>query len=133
MKNRVWLPVLAALTWAACQHNPSAVPPATTTAEPAPATATEPTAAAPATGTAATTPAHSKGATNAVAPTPPPAVPAALVWAGNLDLVCEMKVKEGHCDTAHYQGKVYGFCSESCKKDFLEKPAEYLTQTSSNH
>ena len=45
-----------------------------------------------------------------------------LVWAGDVDPVCKMKVKEGVTDTVHYGGKLYGFCGESCKESFQENP-----------
>ncbi len=48
-----------------------------------------------------------------------------LVWAGDKDLVCNMKVKQGDCDTVHYQGKIYGFCSESCKKSFQKDAQKF--------
>lgn len=41
------------------------------------------------------------------------------------DPVCKMPVKAGIFDTAHYQGKVIGFCSSSCKDSFLTDPARY--------
>jgi len=42
------------------------------------------------------------------------------------DLVCGMTLTAGIGDTAHYNGKVYGFCSKECKDKFLEKPAQYI-------
>ncbi|MDP4286157.1 MAG: YHS domain-containing protein [Bacteroidota bacterium] len=42
------------------------------------------------------------------------------------DLVCGMPVSAGIGDTAHYQGKVYGFCSKECKDDFIKNPIAYL-------
>jgi len=39
------------------------------------------------------------------------------------DLSCGMPVTAGVEDTAHYKGKVYGFCSKECKADFLKDPA----------
>jgi YHS domain-containing protein len=55
------------------------------------------------------------------------------VWAGDLDPICEMKVKPTTRDTAHYAGKVYGFCSESCKVTFLEDPAQYAQEAAAKH
>lgn len=43
------------------------------------------------------------------------------------DLVCGMPVKAGVADTVHYKGKVYGFCSSECKKEFSKNPTTYLT------
>ena len=42
------------------------------------------------------------------------------------DLVCGMPLTAGVGDTAHYDGKVYGFCSKGCKEKFVKSPAEYL-------
>ena len=36
------------------------------------------------------------------------------------DFVCGMPVKAGVGDTAHYMGKLYGFCSTECKNEFLK-------------
>lgn len=43
------------------------------------------------------------------------------------DFVCGMAVTPEFEDTCHYKGKVYAFCSESCKEGFLEEPEKYLT------
>ncbi|HEY4967953.1 MAG TPA: YHS domain-containing protein [Puia sp.] len=37
---------------------------------------------------------------------------------------CGMPVTAGIEDTVHYNGKVYGFCSDECKQAFLKNPAE---------
>ena len=42
------------------------------------------------------------------------------------DLVCGMPLKAGVGDTAHYNGKVYGFCSKGCKDKFVKNPADYV-------
>jgi YHS domain-containing protein len=39
------------------------------------------------------------------------------------DPSCGMPVTAGIQDTAHYNGKVYGFCSDECKQAFLKDPA----------
>jgi YHS domain-containing protein len=39
-----------------------------------------------------------------------------------------MPLSAGVADTAHYKGKIYGFCSAECKADFLSKPEEYLSK-----
>ncbi len=54
--------------------------------------------------------------------------PSGLVWAGDVDLICDMKVERSAEDTAHYQGKIYGFCSESCKESFQENPSKYTSK-----
>ncbi len=42
------------------------------------------------------------------------------------DPVCGMSVKTaGAANTAEYLGKIYTFCSESCKTAFLKEPAKY--------
>jgi YHS domain-containing protein len=35
---------------------------------------------------------------------------------------CGMPVTAGIEDTVHYNGKVYGFCSDECKQAFLKNP-----------
>lgn len=42
------------------------------------------------------------------------------------DLTCGMPLTAGVMDTAHYKGKLYGFCSKECKNEFLKNPAAYL-------
>ena len=49
-----------------------------------------------------------------------------LPWAGDQDVVCEMKIDQTVEDTLHYSGKVYGFCGTSCKEKFQENPAKYV-------
>lgn len=51
--------------------------------------------------------------------------PNALVWAGDVDPVCGMKIDRSAEDTVHYQGKIFGFCSESCKESFQENPKKW--------
>jgi putative intracellular protease/amidase/YHS domain-containing protein len=41
------------------------------------------------------------------------------------DFVCGMPLTAGVMDTAHYNGKVFGFCSGGCKDMFLKSPATY--------
>lgn len=48
-----------------------------------------------------------------------------LVWAGNVDPVCNMEIERDATDTVHYQGKIYGFCSESCKESFQKNPQKW--------
>jgi YHS domain-containing protein len=38
------------------------------------------------------------------------------------DPSCGMPVTAGIEDTVHYDGKIYGFCSEECKNAFLKNP-----------
>jgi YHS domain-containing protein len=38
------------------------------------------------------------------------------------DPTCGMPVTAGISDTAHYDNKVLGFCSEGCKEAFLKNP-----------
>ena len=45
------------------------------------------------------------------------------------DFVCGMPVSAGIADTAHFKGKVYGFCSKECKEEFVEKPFKYLPKS----
>lgn len=43
------------------------------------------------------------------------------------DLVCGMPVSAGIVDTAHYNGKSYGFCSKECEAEFVKAPVQYLS------
>lgn len=54
--------------------------------------------------------------------------PAAATFANETDFVCGMKVKPEFTDTCHYQGKVYAFCSESCKDEFKANPESFLSK-----
>ena len=42
---------------------------------------------------------------------------------------CGMPVTAGIEDTVHYNGKVYGFCSEQCKAAFLKNPKDLAKNT----
>jgi YHS domain-containing protein len=44
------------------------------------------------------------------------------------DFVCGMPVSAGIEDTAHYKGKVYGFCSKDCKAEFAKTPDAFLAK-----
>lgn len=44
------------------------------------------------------------------------------------DFICGMPVTAGIADTAHYKGKVYGFCASECKEEFLKSPEAYTTK-----
>lgn len=41
------------------------------------------------------------------------------------DPICHMKTAEFLKDTANYKGKIYGFCSESCKEKFKKNPQKF--------
>ena len=45
-----------------------------------------------------------------------------ITFASTKDLNCGMPLTAGIEDTAHYKGKIYGFCSKECKDDFLKDP-----------
>lgn len=49
-----------------------------------------------------------------------------IEFASKMDLACGMPLTEGIHDTAHYKGRIYGFCSEDCKKEFLKTPEAFL-------
>jgi YHS domain-containing protein len=51
-----------------------------------------------------------------------------VVYANETDFVCGMKVQPEFTDTCHYDGKVYAFCSASCKEEFQSNPVSYLSQ-----
>jgi YHS domain-containing protein len=38
------------------------------------------------------------------------------------DPTCGMPTSAGVTDTAHYDGKVLGFCAKECKEEFLKNP-----------
>lgn len=53
---------------------------------------------------------------------------AGVRFAVQKDLSCGMPLAAGLEDTAHYQGKIYGFCSVECKEKFLKDPQKYHTK-----
>lgn len=44
------------------------------------------------------------------------------------DFICGMPVTAGIADTAHYKGKVYGFCATECKDEFMKSPDAYTAK-----
>lgn len=53
----------------------------------------------------------------------------AIKFDAKKDLACGMPLAAGIEDTAHYKGKVYGFCSKECKDDFLKNPEGFVVLT----
>ncbi len=53
---------------------------------------------------------------------------AGVEFASKKDLSCGMPLSAGVEDTAHYNGKIYGFCSTECKDSFLTDPQKYLAK-----
>lgn len=51
---------------------------------------------------------------------------AASAFANETDYICDMKVQADWTDTCHYNGKVYAFCGESCKEEFVAAPESFL-------
>jgi len=49
-------------------------------------------------------------------------------FASKKDLGCGMPLSAGIEDTAHYKGKIYGFCSKECKEDFLQDPEGHIAK-----
>jgi YHS domain-containing protein len=49
-----------------------------------------------------------------------------IEFASKMDLACGMPLTAGIQDTAHFNGKVYGFCSKECKDDFLKTPEAFI-------
>jgi YHS domain-containing protein len=49
-----------------------------------------------------------------------------VAFAVKKDLICGMPLAAGIADTAHYKGKVYGFCATECKTEFLASPQKYI-------
>lgn len=43
-----------------------------------------------------------------------------------VDPICKMDIDASVKDTAVYKGKVYGFCSPSCKKEFKKSPQKFI-------
>jgi YHS domain-containing protein len=41
------------------------------------------------------------------------------------DPICSMNLADGIADTAHYEGKIFGFCTAGCKDKFKQAPAFY--------
>jgi YHS domain-containing protein len=74
---------------------------------------------------AETTEAGSKGADTLTVKTEPVKVTYTVAMVDNKkDPNCGMPVTAGIADTVHYNGKVYGFCSDECKQAFLKNPGE---------
>lgn len=44
------------------------------------------------------------------------------------DPVCGMPVSGGVEDTAHYNGKVLGFCAKECKEEYLAKATDFKVE-----
>lgn len=53
-------------------------------------------------------------------------------YANDKDFICNMKVTPDFTDTCLHKGKVYAFCSGSCKESFLENPEKYLSATTTD-
>ena len=51
---------------------------------------------------------------------------AKMTFASDKDLVCGMSITSEAKDTAMVDGKVYGFCSKTCKEKFVRDPKAYL-------
>lgn len=51
---------------------------------------------------------------------------ASVHFDNKIDFPCGMEVTPEFTDSCHYKGKVYGFCSESCKETFLGDPEKFL-------
>jgi YHS domain-containing protein len=51
-----------------------------------------------------------------------------LSFAYAKDPACGMPLKAGLMDTTTYNGKLYGFCSEDCKNEFLKDPKGYTAK-----
>ena len=49
-------------------------------------------------------------------------------FASTKDLGCGMPLSASLEDTAHYKGKIYGFCSQECKEDFLKDPEGHIAK-----
>ena len=47
------------------------------------------------------------------------------------DLVCGMRIDSADAVRLEYHGKTYYFCSNSCKREFEDRPDEYAEHPSS--
>lgn len=58
-----------------------------------------------------------------------PAYTAASLSYGK-DPVCAMDMDKDEmiADTAHFDGKVFGFCATGCKEEFKKDPAKYISE-----
>jgi YHS domain-containing protein len=50
----------------------------------------------------------------------------------DVDPVCGMTVDRSSASTATFQGKIYYFCSDSCRRKFEESPAAYMAKVNSS-
>lgn len=48
-----------------------------------------------------------------------------ILLESHTDRVCFMSLSAGIADTAHYNNKVYGFCSKGCKAQFRQSPGSF--------
>ncbi|MDZ7877087.1 MAG: DJ-1/PfpI family protein [Saprospiraceae bacterium] len=51
----------------------------------------------------------------------------AMKFDNKKDFICGMPLTTDIADTVNYKGKVYGFCTPSCKEAFKKNPTLYLT------
>src|ERR1700744_2239706 len=51
-----------------------------------------------------------------------------LSFAYARDPACGMPLSAGLMDTTTYNGKLYGFCSQECKNEFLKDPKGYTAK-----
>jgi len=51
-----------------------------------------------------------------------------VAFASENDKVCQMSLDIGIVDTLQFNGKVYGFCSQSCKQQFTNNPHKYVSE-----
>jgi YHS domain-containing protein len=49
-----------------------------------------------------------------------------IIFDSKKDLICGMPTSAGISDTAHFMGKIYGFCSKECKDEFYKNPSAYV-------
>lgn len=49
-----------------------------------------------------------------------------LGWDGNIDPVCGMKVDPESTYQTVYRGRMYRFCTDSCRRKFREQPRKWL-------
>jgi YHS domain-containing protein len=49
-----------------------------------------------------------------------------VAFASKKDFICGMPITAGISDTAHFQNKIYGFCSAECKAEFVKSPETFV-------
>lgn len=57
-----------------------------------------------------------------------PPNPSVASFVNTIDPVCGMEVNAQSTDSFEHEGKLYGFCSASCRETFAKDPAKYIAK-----